>query len=223
MAVPQELMQGFVQALAEQNRVLSEQLRAASEQQAAITQAMLGQLMGAFREAGNAGAARGPGGGSSSGLLDGRLFKDLGYFDGNEPMWKEWSMKYKAAVRECSQEAFDVMTWAENESDELTEEAVRDSEGEDGVRIGVALYNRLLRDLKGEAWQHTQGTGSGLEVWRSLARRCQPNTPMRGIQLMVRITNPPRITKGRTSRRRSGDGRTTSSRWRATTTRCRTR
>lgn len=61
MAVSQELTQGFVQALPEQNRSLSAQLCAAGEQQRASTQAILGHAMGAFPEATGGNGARGPG------------------------------------------------------------------------------------------------------------------------------------------------------------------
>lgn len=99
------------------------------KQQMVNTHAMLG-LMGAFRGGAGGGGARWLSGVSGAGVLDGGFFKPLGNFDGGGVVWKEWSMKYEAAFRECSQAAFDAVTWAENEREEFTEAVMRENEGE---------------------------------------------------------------------------------------------
>ena len=54
---------------------------------------------------------------------------------------------------------------------------------EEGEQMAVALYNRLIHHLSGPALTiHQTVIGeSGLEVWRRLAKRFDPMTPMRGL------------------------------------------
>ena len=39
---------------------------------------------------------------------------------------------------------------------------------------------------------------SGTEAWLRLAKRCSPTTPVRGLQLMMSVVSPQKISKGNT-------------------------
>ena len=57
--------------------------------------------------------------------------------------------------------------------------------------------NRLIHHFKGAALTIHQGVvgENGLEVWRRLSRRYNPMTPMRGMQIMLKVMLPPKIGK----------------------------
>ena len=71
--------------------------------------------------------------------------------------------------------------------------------GERGPEISTMVYNRIIHHLEGPLLTIHQGVAdeNGLEVWRLLNKRYSPVTPMRGIQLMLKVTNPGKILKGR--------------------------
>ena len=60
------------------------------------------------------------------------------------------------------------------------------------------VYNRLTTLLGGAALVTHQSVPAecGHEVWRLLHQRYNPMTPMRGIQLMLRVMNPGKVQKG---------------------------
>jgi hypothetical protein len=60
------------------------------------------------------------------------------------------------------------------------------------------VYNRLIPYLSGGALAIHQSVPEecGHEVWRLLHKRFNPTTPMRGIQMMLRVMNPGRVPKG---------------------------
>ena len=59
------------------------------------------------------------------------------------------------------------------------------------------LYNRRIQHLEGAAVTIHQGVlgENGLVVWRRLARRYNPMTPMRRVQIMLKVMIPPKIGK----------------------------
>lgn len=137
------------------------------------------------------------GNGRRDGLHE-RRFRDLGSFGGNEDEWKEFALKFRSVVKEVEWKVFEAMKWAEQEDTEITEGAVADKWGEDdGTQMSTMLYNRLIHHLKGPALTiHQTVIGeNGLEVWRRLSRRYNPMTPMRGMQIMLKVMLPPKIGK----------------------------
>ena len=92
-------------------------------------------------------------------------------------------------VKETEPELFKSTRWAEAEENDISEEQA--------IRTTTMLYNRLIRHLKGAALTIHQGVvgENGLEVWRRLARRYNPMTPMRGIQIMLKVMLPAKIGK----------------------------
>ena len=138
-------------------------------------------------------AERAPKGG-----LDERKFREVGIFGGNEETWKEFALKFKATTKEANNELFEAMKWAEGEDQDIDDEALGLKFGEEeGEQMGVVLYNRLIHHLSGPALtiHQTVLEENGLEVWRRLSKRFNPMTPMRGLQIMLKVMLPPKITK----------------------------
>ena len=129
--------------------------------------------------------------------LDERSFRELGKFEGQDEHWKEWSLKFRAKIKELNVNLFQEITWAEASEDEITMEDVKEQLGEDGVRRAAMIYNRLIQHLGGAALTIHQSVPeeNGFEVWRILERRFNPLTPMRGLQLMLRVMVPGKIKK----------------------------
>ena len=137
----------------------------------------------------------------ATGGLNERRFRDLGTFDGKDEDWKEWALKFRAIVKELDPNVYEALKWSEERTDEIDEEDIETSCGEndgDGARYSTAVYNRLIHHLKGPPLMIHQSIGreNGLETWRVLAKRYNPMTPMRGLQLMLKTMLPGKIKKG---------------------------
>ena len=96
----------------------------------------------------------GAGGGGQGGAvrdLRERQFREINAFDGEESKWKEWSLKFSAAVKEASTDIYAGLKWAEAEPDELTLSGVKEKSGDVGQKHATMLYNRLIVHLGGGA------------------------------------------------------------------------
>ena len=72
------------------------------------------------------------------------------------------------------------MKWAETEENDITEDSIQENwDEEQAIRMTTMLYNRLIHHLQGAA----------------LTRRYNPMTPMRGMQIMIKVMLPPKIGK----------------------------
>ena len=134
-----------------------------------------------------------------SGGLNERRFREIGAFDGKDDEWKEFALKFRATVKETDPKIFGALMWAEAQTDEILEDEIANRFGEDdGVRYATAVYNRLIHHLKWPALTIHQGVvnENGLEAWRVLAKRYDPMTPMRGLELMLKTVVPGKIKKG---------------------------
>ena len=130
--------------------------------------------------------------------LDERKFREVGVFGGSEEQWKEFALKFKAVAKETNPAAFSAMKWAEGEDSELTEEDLSlNFEHGEGAQIAVSVYNRLIHHLSGPALEMHQTVlnENGLEAWRTLSKRYDPMTSMRGLQVMMKVMLPPKIGK----------------------------
>ena len=130
--------------------------------------------------------------------LDERSFRELGKFEGQDDHWKEWSLKFRARIKELNMTLFNDLTWADASEDEITIADVDQNLGADGVRRAAVIYNRLIQHLGSVALTIRQSVPeeNGFEVWRTLERRINPLTPMRGLQLMLRVMVLGRLKKG---------------------------
>ena len=187
MCAPQAAMASVEQitALLSQNAEFFRQMQV--QQQQHMTEVM-NRLMGQAAHGGE---------GRRDGWQE-RRFRELGNFGGNEEEWKEFALKFRSVVKEMDLPVFEAMKWSESEDTEITEAAMADKWGEDdGIQMSAKLYNRLIHHLKGPALTiHQTVVGeNGFEVWRRLSRRYNPMTPMRGMQIMLKVMLPPKIGK----------------------------
>ena len=129
--------------------------------------------------------------------LDERKFKEVGVFGGSEEQWKEFALKFKAVAKETNPLIFEALKWAEGEENELTETDLDIKFGDQGTEVAVTVYNRLIHHLSGPALEMHQTVleENGLEAWRTLSKRYDPMTSMRGLQLMMKVMLPPKIGK----------------------------
>ena len=188
MATPeqmQHMMREMLTASLQQNREHMELMQRQQHEQLVALMSAFGQHM-KERDGGKEG-------------LNERRFRELGTFDGNDDEWKEWALKFRATVKEADVKVYEAMKWAEERSDEILEEEIANTFGEDdGTRYATAVYNRLIHHLKGPPLTIHQSivNENGLETWRVLTKRYNPMTPMRGLQLMLKTMIPGKIKKG---------------------------
>jgi hypothetical protein len=186
-----------IEQLTELMRQNAEFMRITQQQQAEQFRLVLGEFTVSMQAMGGGGGGHGGGGQRSSDLRE-RQFRDIHPFDGNEGHWKEWSLKFKAMVKEANPQIYEDLNWAESETDDITETCIKGERGEYNVAYSTMVYNRLITLLSGSALiiHQTVPDENGLEVWRLLSKRYNPTTPMRGIQLMLRVMNPGKVPKG---------------------------
>ena len=98
-------------------------------------------------------------------------------------------------VKESNSEIYDGLSWAEGETEDISEDDVKENLGDEHVKFSTMVYNRLITLLSGSALiiHQTVPQECGFEVWRLLNKRYNPTTPMRGIQLMLRVMNPGKV------------------------------
>ena len=169
----------------------AEFFRTMQQQQHQQVQEMLNLLQTMKAESGGGSDRRGEG-------LRERRFRELGNFSGSEEEWKEFGLKFCAVVKETEPELFKAMRWAEAEENDISEDSIHGNcDKEHAIRMTTMLYNRLVHHLKGAALTIHQGVvgENGLEVWRRLSRRYNPMTPMRGMQIILKVMLPLKIAK----------------------------
>ena len=119
--------------------------------------------------------------------LDSKVFtKDK--FDGE---WKDWSF--------TSHDEFNLLNWAEKEETEIIDVDTQAPHNiQDASDLDSALFNQIAMLLGGESIHIMHNSNfSGTEARRRLTKRCSPTTPVRGLQLMMSVVSPQKITKGK--------------------------
>ena len=112
--------------------------------------------------------------------------------------WKEWSLKFRAKIKELNMTLFNDLTWAEASEDEITITDVAQKLGADGVRRAALIYNRVDPAF-GQRCAHYSSVGARRKWIRSLENTGAPLQridPMRELQLMLRVMVLGKITKG---------------------------
>ena len=184
---------GALAELLHQNWELMQAARAAQEGERQSRDQEVASLMAMVQAQAQATPVAPAAPGPPRGDLRDRCFRDLGDFDGDERAWAEWALRFRALVREANDAIFDAIVWAEccGETDILQADLLT-VDPQQGPKIAVMIYNRLVLHLKGDAFTVHQGVAAenGLEVWRRLVQRFAPTSPMRGLQLMLRVVAP---------------------------------
>ena len=104
---------------------------------------------------------------------------------------KYWAFKFENMAAAVVPSSRDTLDWAAQQDTPILN--VDDVEaGPDSVEINPKVYVALAELLQGEALDIVQNTtrGAGLEAWRKLVRRFDPQTVGRKRTLLSRIINP---------------------------------
>ena len=124
-------------------------------------------------------------------FIESRAFSKLVNFDSKATSWKDWAFKFENMAAAVVPSSRDTLDWAAQQDTPILN--VDDVEaGPDSVEINPQVYVALAELLEGEAFDIVQNTtrGAGLEAWRKLVRRFDPQTVGRKRMLMSRIINP---------------------------------
>ena len=139
-----------------------------------------------------------PQGGHFAGLsLNERRFRDVGKFSGDEGTWSEWSLKFRATIKECDVALCQALELAGESEIEVTKAHVESISMDRPLEKPAMLYNRLIHLLGGPALMLHQSVveENGLEAWRLLRKRKDPKTTLRNLQLWLNIMNPGKVKK----------------------------
>ena len=123
-------------------------------------------------------------------FIESRAFSKLASFDSKAASWKDWACKFEnmaAAVAPSSRDSLERA--AQQGAPILTVDDVE--AGPDSVEVNPQVYVALAELLEGEALDTLQNTtrGAGLEAWRKLVRRFDPQSTGRKRTLRSRILN----------------------------------
>ena len=142
-------------------------------------------------------------------FIESRAFSKLASFDSKAPSWKDWAFKFENMAAAMVPSSRDTLDWAAQQDTPILN--VDDVEaGPDSVEINPQVYVALAELLEGEALDIVQNTtrGAGLEAWRKLARRFDPQTAGRKRTLLSRIVDPGTVKVHELSRAIEQWGRT---------------
>ena len=122
-------------------------------------------------------------------FIECRAFSKLATFDSEAASWKDWAFKFENMAAAMVPSLRDTLDWVQD-TPILNVDDVE--AGPDSVEINPQVYVALAELLEGEALDIVQNTtrGAGLEAWRKLVRRFDPQTVGRKRTLLSRIFNP---------------------------------
>ena len=122
-------------------------------------------------------------------LIESRTFCKLANFDSKAASWKNWAFKFENMTAAMVPSSRDTLDWSAQQDTLMLN--VDDVEA-GPVEINPQVYVALAELLEGEALDIVQNTtrGAGLEAWRKLVRRFDPQTVGRKRTLLSRIINP---------------------------------
>ena len=110
-------------------------------------------------------------------FIESRAFSKLATFDSKAASWKVGAFKFENMAAAVVPSSRDTLDWAAQQDTPILN--VDDVEaGPDSVEINPQVYVALGELLEGEALDIVQNTtrGAGLEAWRKLVRRFDPQT-----------------------------------------------
>ena len=76
---------------------------------------------------------------------NGKLFRDVGKFSGEEGAWSEWALKFRATVKECDLNLFKALELAGDSEAEIDMQEVERSNVMERATQGAAMrYSRFI-------------------------------------------------------------------------------
>ena len=121
----------------------------------------------------------------------------MGKFSGDECTWSEWTLTFRATIKECDVALFQALELAGESEIEVTKAHVESISMDRPLEKSAMLYNRLIHLLGGPAVTLHQSVVEeiGLEAWRMLRKRYDPKTTLRNLHLWLKIMNPGKVKK----------------------------
>ena len=167
------------------------------QQMAASMNAMLDAMAIQMQNAPGVGVSPSPPGipsvgvnGTSSHLanvrLDERSFRRLDKFTNSKSEWREWRMHFLTAVRECDKSFGDSLVKHEKSEVVIKDTALTPTE----QQLSATLQARLISLTAKEAFAIvTAAEGQGIEAWRQLTKRYDPQTDARFALLLISLVS----------------------------------
>ena len=180
---PQVDVQALVEAVQRLQMVMQEQQNA------------IQQYEGRLAELRVLAQAQGRGGGPQENhrarLVDTRGIGKPPVFPGDMAKWPAWSFKMENFVASVYQEGRNALHWAATQEDPILQAEV-DAIIENASEISEGLYSALAQLTEQEALDIVKNCprGNGLEAWRRLTRRFDPQTVGRKRALLGKILAP---------------------------------
>ena len=140
-------------------------------------------------------AAAAPGGGGRT-LVDTRGIGKPSVFDSDMKKWKTWSFKYTNFATAVYAKIGVLLDWAIEQQDPIDDLMLADLPGgitaDMAVDLSQQIYTSVAQLVDGEALAIVQNVikGRGLEAWRRLSRRFDPQTAGRRRNIMGQILYP---------------------------------
>ena len=174
-------------------------LRDENQRLAAMATTSLPALVAALEKNTNKGSS------SSRSLVDIRGMGKPPVFKGTEEDWPEWAGKFANYLSAVHEDADTALEWAEERTGEIQEADIDDQFGDladdnDKIEniglIDMDVYRLLLQYMNGESYSIVKNTrrGRGLEAYRRLARRFDPATGGRRLNMLRTVLQPGRTT-----------------------------
>ena len=121
--------------------------------------------------------------------LDERNFRRIKTFTNKREEWREWKMHFMSSVRECDASFADYL-WGIEKRQGTEDDVEIDILSLDPTQtqLAGALSSRLIDVTTGEAFRIVEMTiGNGIEAWRLLNKRYDPQTDARLTALILAI------------------------------------
>jgi hypothetical protein len=117
-------------------------------------------------------------------------------FSGKSEDWKEFSFKYLNFAGSAFPMVKRLTTWAEEQVGTIVDYADADIISIDAEHISLQVFLSLGQIVEGEALDILRNVpdDNGLEGWRRLCRRFDPQTVSRRRSAITKIINPPKAT-----------------------------
>ena len=118
--------------------------------------------------------------------LDERAFRRIEKFTDKKDEWKEWRAQVLNAVRECDKTFADNLISFENKEDAITDLDLTSTQ----QQLSATLQSRLITVTGKDAFAiATAAEGQGVEVWRQLSQRFDPQTDARFALLLISLVS----------------------------------
>ena len=134
------------------------------------------------------------------GMIDTKAVKQPAPFSGKEADWPGWSYKFSTWISGQFADGEDVLDWAAGLGEELvTQEKLDEVQarhpGAQDINKQLHAVLTSLTTMGTTAFDIVKNTkkNQGLDAWRKLNRKYDPNNPVSNLRLMQKILRPSQV------------------------------